>query len=387
MKNRKGEISYNSAGQKMIIIDYKRSDNIDIQFEDGTVVYKKTYQSFINGKIKNPNKIEGSERIGEEGFSNAGQKMKIIAYRGYEDIDVEFEDKTIVYNKRYGSFKRGEISNPNFRTTMETYNRIMNEISIATNGQKMKIIKFRSYDDVDVQFEDNTIVKHKSYYSFKSGKIENPNKKTNNAMSLNEFVLHYYFEQYGFNHKKCGSLKEIGLEMLELDLYNSEINVAIEYDGYYHTNEKDEYKNLLCKKAGLTLFRIREPKLEKLIDGNSINYVLKSTNAFSKDYENYIKNIIKYLNENFNLSIDIKVDLKKDKEEIKKKFNEEYVLLRNRLGEVGFSNTSGKMTIVKYYRCDDIDVMFEDGTIVYNKRYSHFKDGCIRNPNYKYNKK
>ena len=52
------------------------------------------------------------DRTGEINLNTQGEKMTIIAYRCYEDIDVQFEDNTINYNKSYGSFKKGEIKHP-----------------------------------------------------------------------------------------------------------------------------------------------------------------------------------------------------------------------------------------------------------------------------------
>jgi len=39
----------------------------------------------------------------------------------------------------------------------------------------MTIIKYRSYQSIDIEFDDNTITKNKSYDSFKSGKVKNYN--------------------------------------------------------------------------------------------------------------------------------------------------------------------------------------------------------------------
>lgn len=40
--------------------------------------------------------------------------MKIIAYHNKSNIDIEFEDGTVVYHKRYDRFIHGYISNPNY---------------------------------------------------------------------------------------------------------------------------------------------------------------------------------------------------------------------------------------------------------------------------------
>lgn len=52
------------------------------------------------------------DRVGEIGYNNQGEKIIIIRYGGTNDIDVQFEDGVIVYNRSYGNFKRGRIKHP-----------------------------------------------------------------------------------------------------------------------------------------------------------------------------------------------------------------------------------------------------------------------------------
>ena len=54
-----------------------------------------------------------------------------------------------------------------------------------------------------------------------------------------------------------------------------------------------------------------------------------------------------------------------------------------RLGETRMMNCGMEATIIRYGRCDDIDVRFEDGTIAKHKLYGEFKKGGIANPNIK----
>ena len=51
-----------------------------------------------------------------------------------------------------------------------------------------------------------------------------------------------------------------------------------------------------------------------------------------------------------------------------------------RLNEIGYNNDGEEMRIVRYGRAIDIDVQFDDGTIVEHKRYDDFKKGKIKNP-------
>lgn len=56
-----------------------------------------------------------NERIGISMMMNCGMKATIIAYRQYSDIDIQFEDGTIVKHKRIGNFRGGHIANPNIK--------------------------------------------------------------------------------------------------------------------------------------------------------------------------------------------------------------------------------------------------------------------------------
>ena len=52
------------------------------------------------------------ERLGQVGINNQGEKITIVAYRNSIDMDVQFEDGVIVQNKRYGNFLKGKVAHP-----------------------------------------------------------------------------------------------------------------------------------------------------------------------------------------------------------------------------------------------------------------------------------
>ena len=55
------------------------------------------------------------DHTGEVRRMNNGMTAKIVAYRNSLDIAVQFEDDTIICNKTYDAFKKGTISNPNYK--------------------------------------------------------------------------------------------------------------------------------------------------------------------------------------------------------------------------------------------------------------------------------
>ena len=179
MGNRVGEINTATNGQKMTIIAYRKSKDIDIQFEDGTILQHRQYQEFKHGWVKNPSIIAKSH-IGETNTAKNGQKMTIIAWRTSKDIAIEFEDGTKVYHKKYYAFCEGYVKNPNvnydcnMQRSINAGNRHVGETRVATNGLKMTLIAYRTSADVDVQFEDGVVVTNKNYSCFVQGRIGHP---------------------------------------------------------------------------------------------------------------------------------------------------------------------------------------------------------------------
>ncbi|MBQ8193545.1 MAG: hypothetical protein IJZ46_05700, partial [Bacilli bacterium] len=77
------------------------------------------------------------------------------------------------------------------------------ETNVAKNGLQMEIIAYRSSNDIDVRFENGTIVEGKSYVSFKRGTINLPSeKKEQVAIMLDKEakeLLHSYSKIVGKN--------------------------------------------------------------------------------------------------------------------------------------------------------------------------------------------
>ena len=179
--DRVGETRVMNCGMKATIIRYGKYSDIDIRFEDGKVVAHRKYDSFKRGEIANPNmKVSAKNRLGETRMMNCGMKATIIRYGNAGDIDVRFEDRAIAKRKGYREFKKGEIANPNMKASRLGKTRMMN------CGMEATIIRYGGYNDIDVRFEDGTIVGSKTYNAFKKGSIANQNIKTSAENCLGE---------------------------------------------------------------------------------------------------------------------------------------------------------------------------------------------------------
>ena len=225
---------------------------------------------------KKINKSLSSEfRKGQIGINNQGLKMTIIEYRNSLNIDIQFEDGTIVEHRTYQSFLRGNIANLNYYNTQCMNNRI-GETNINNQGLKMTIIEYRNAKDINVQFEDETIIEHKEYHNFLIGNIVNPNEYLDGISIPNKMLRQISF-QLGLNLQF--EYSPIWLENKRLDGYDDDLKIAIEMDAEYNDNHKgerkevDNWKDEQCLKNGIYVIRID----------------LMNTNEYSRNKFEYIK--------------------------------------------------------------------------------------------------
>lgn len=178
-KDYTGLEAVNGEGKLMKVIKSDGCMDLTIQFESGTIREHVTYNTFCKGAVREHNALEeykelADSRLGISIMANNGQRMKIVKYNNSRDIDVQFEDGTIVKNKKWQAFVKGAIHNPNavnHVTKHNMRNERIGETSVANNGMHMEIIAYRNANDVDIRFEDGLIVTHKKYRHFQLGNI------------------------------------------------------------------------------------------------------------------------------------------------------------------------------------------------------------------------
>ena len=207
-----GEKRMMNCGLEATIIRYGGAIDIDVQFEDGQVVYHSCYFSFKIGSIAPPIDPRYSH-VGEKRMMNCGLEATIIRYGSSRDIDVQFEDGQVVYKRTYKDFKKGTIAPPiDLRYLRVGEKRMMN------CGLEATIIRYGSYTDIDVQFEDGQVVYHRDYTSFKKGTIAHPGFKANKAKpSLYKSFITKYTGRHPqteepYYHCKC---QKCGFEIID----------------------------------------------------------------------------------------------------------------------------------------------------------------------------
>lgn len=123
--------------------------------------------------------------------------------------------------------------------------------------------------------------------------------------SFMEQAIYYYIKKIYIDAENRYKFKDF-----ELDIYIPSIKTAIEYDGYYYhsiknSEQREQKKNLFCKKEGINLIRLREKPLKE--SKNSQNIICDCTNW--NNIEKTINDLLGLLMVDKKPNISIKKDL------------------------------------------------------------------------------
>lgn len=362
-----GEWIDSKYGMKATIIAYRHYNDIDVKFDDGYIAYSTNYSSFQKDEVLNKYFVDTygkvnslvvkNERLGQTAKARNGQNITIIEYFDSNNITVKFDDGTIVYNKAYSNFLIGNIRNPNRAVRCKDGNGRWNdrtgESTIASNGQRMTIIRYGSGTDIDIQFEDGTIVYNKSYNNFRIGKIMNPNKKLRDTAEV------------GMTNKSKAGLDMSITEILPNGRIKVKFNDGTEVITTFYTFKSGYVK------SGSNLEK--QIKLQKQLQLHIGEKWKDSTGKIAEIIERVLKNgkpssnyIVKWENgQTLETSYSSITNAK---------FSSRHA---NKVGLKSYNKNGEVLTIIAYRNSHDIDVEFEDGTVITNRCLSDFYSGLI----------
>lgn len=181
-----GKTKVMNNGMKATIIEYKNSKDITIQFENGTIREHIALCSFNNSQVAIEQRTtkKSIDYIGQTHI-NFGMKATIIAYRGWRDIDVKFENGTIRKYTNISQFNKGTIKPP-----------YLGRINMMKCGLKASIINYKGCNDLNVKFEDGTICKHTTTREFNNGSIPHPTGVLFNKYKMNGVAFRFHNTTY-----------------------------------------------------------------------------------------------------------------------------------------------------------------------------------------------
>jgi very-short-patch-repair endonuclease/DNA-directed RNA polymerase subunit RPC12/RpoP len=124
--------------------------------------------------------------------------------------------------------------------------------------------------------------------------------------SFPEKAIFYYISKVYIDALE--NYRDDSIDNKEIDIYIPSKKIGIEYDGdHWHVDdERDIEKDIICKKKGIKLFRIREPKCKKL----KTSICIKLKNRTLVELESKIKYLI---NDFLGKKLDIDLENEKNK--------------------------------------------------------------------------
>lgn len=189
IKDRKGERKVLKNGHTVIIERYDSASKCLFRFDDGTEVIG-TYHQFETGGLTNPSDI-GKKHKDEKLVMHDGWEATLIRWDDIGHVLLRFSDGKEGLSSYY-SFKSKSVKKQTAIDMLKKYKKIKNkgtkapgEQSLMSNGQIAEIIAFRKAGDIDIKFEDKTVVST-TYQKFKYGMVQNPKFKARYFDKLKE---------------------------------------------------------------------------------------------------------------------------------------------------------------------------------------------------------
>ena len=180
-----GERRKNTAGDWMELTEWYTCRNCLIVFDDGTETHA-TYDAFSHGNVKHPlaDERRSSSMIGRTFETNIGLKATITAYRGKEDIDVTFENGLVGTHKSYNNLKNGQVAYDGY--VKKASERVGEKGTHLKTGLQMEIIAARGCRCIDIRFSDGVVVKDAAYQDFRKGTVQHPAYPTKRTDRIGE---------------------------------------------------------------------------------------------------------------------------------------------------------------------------------------------------------
>ena len=355
-----------NCGRMATVVEDLGSANIKVQFDDG-VFKSATRASFNKGLIKHPDcNVKDYSKcstdysvysiLGQRKKMNCGYYCTVIEDNNAQDITVKFDDGAIVRGRHRYHFNNGSILHPSLSNTS-----ILGKRKKMNCGLFATVIEDGGTANISVKFENGDVVKNRTRREFNRGNIA-----PNGLRGLAQVKSHL--------HERA--LMKNGLWAEIVDYKSSrDITVRFDVDGYtvFHRGLSDFNRGFISHPDYTPYALSNLLGQEKMMKCGLVAKVIKDNRVddidvkFSDGFIVTGRHRYEFLNGNI------------CHPEYKPK-------VRNSLKGVSKQMRNGlKATVIRDNGAYDIDIMFEDGYIVYGRSRASFESGYIRHPEYTLN--
>ena len=155
----KGEELVMNCGLKARILHFWGVKKVEIKFVEIGETKIVEYNNFLNRTII-PNEGKQYRHLKQRRMMKCGLEAEIIGYRSKRDIDVQFEDGSILKGVWKDDFINGNLK-PKSMTSIKkrefTIKEVVEDWRVMNCGCKVRVIKRLPHDKCTVEFEDGSI--------------------------------------------------------------------------------------------------------------------------------------------------------------------------------------------------------------------------------------
>ena len=191
--NRVGKTVKANCGIEMTIIKAVNNYDMTVRFANGEIKHHVQYSAFLKGQVAPPSMgryymPKKDERLHQVGQDKQGDPIRIIRYASVRDIDVQWEDGTIAYNCRYDSFTHGTITKENAT---------LKPVAPNVSNQQSRILCPSKDEMLNVYKQYKTVSRIANYYGVGCSTVSNWCKRLN--IPLANQNLHHGIEMRDMN--------------------------------------------------------------------------------------------------------------------------------------------------------------------------------------------
>lgn len=251
--------------------------------------------------------VKKEHRVGEIGYNNKGTKMKIIVYRNWDDMIIEFQDDHKYKTKTtYNSFKKGTVKNPFDRTVYNVGYKGVGKYNILRHGRiydtwtgllrrcydpytlnkeptyinctvEDELLNFQNFakwyeenyyevDNEQMELDKDILLKNnkvycKEYMIFVPKRINLLIVNSKNRRGELPIGVYYYNKQHDKFYAHCSIVDEHGkAKRQQIGVYNTVDEAFLNYKEYkerYIKKIADEYKSVIPEKLYVALYNYK----------------------------------------------------------------------------------------------------------------------------------
>lgn len=278
-----GKIFTSSNGETATVLDYKKHNEIYVEFSDGYKCYitSKHLNRDFDHPLKSNKNIENMKRK-YEGLlftTNKGYECRVLQYTSASNVLVEFVEDKVTKTTSIRSIRLCQVEHPNDERTIENYSKkLLGKTFTSNGGDDAIVIEYNNSKDVKIQFEDGVVSKV-ALCKLQIGRFSHPNKsRMNKEAMVNTMLDKEIINSYGM---KAVCVKYISTKEVYMQ-FEDGVVIKTCKSNILKGKFSHPYHNPNTNKDSFVVYRMLDKNDNILYIGRSTQFTIRMYQHFSR---------------------------------------------------------------------------------------------------------